>query len=666
MVLKYDSYAKIKSAKDGFEAADLLFSFSPDVILLDDVMPGFDGFEVCNKIKKDKKNNKIKIILMANADKVNSMIIMLVIVILFIFPGVGSAQQDKVDSLLIHLDETDGREKIDLLNQLAYAYRRIDSNIRIKYSETALALANELDYPEGESAALNNIGAGNYRLKNYETAVEYYNRSLAISKSINDSLQMGINFTNLGHAFDKLQQYEKSLVYFTSALNICSGMNDINGMAASYHNIGLEYWRSGRFAEAIESYNNAVKYRIELNNNKVLGHLYNNLGVSYENLGNYESALEYYLKSVRIRESSNDVKGVVLVNNNIGRIYKVLGDLKQAHESCSHALQLARDSEYPEGIAYSLRNIGEIYEFQKNFPGALKNYQESLELYTETGLKGGIADSYNNIGSINKKKGDFTEALYNFNKALVKGEEINYGHGIVTYNKNIGHTYLLMKNPDKALGYLQKSLNMALREEMKVLARENYLYLSELYSLKNNYKKSFENLKLYSVLKDSIFSEESMKKITGLQTTFKVRNKEKEIELLKSGREINRLKLKREQTLKYSSYAGSVFLILSIGLLYSRYRVKNRTNKLIGSKNEELKVSIEDLKKSIQHIKRLEGLLPICASCKQIRINGGSGDDQKNWIQIEKYISDRTDADFSHSICPKCAEDLYGDIMGKK
>ena len=55
-------------------------------------------------------------------------------------------------------------------------------------------------------------------------------------------------------------------------------------------------------------------------------------------------------------------------------------------------------------------------------------------------------------------------------------------------------------------------------------------------------------------------------------------------------------------------------------------------------------------------IRRLQGLLPICAWCKKIR------DDQGAWQHIEEYISSRSDAEFSHSICKQCSTELYGEI----
>ncbi len=59
---------------------------------------------------------------------------------------------------------------------------------------------------------------------------------------------------------------------------------------------------------------------------------------------------------------------------------------------------------------------------------------------------------------------------------------------------------------------------------------------------------------------------------------------------------------------------------------------------------------------ALEQVKILRGFLPICASCKKIR------DDKGYWNQIETYIRDRSEAEFSHSICPECATKLYPDI----
>jgi hypothetical protein len=60
-----------------------------------------------------------------------------------------------------------------------------------------------------------------------------------------------------------------------------------------------------------------------------------------------------------------------------------------------------------------------------------------------------------------------------------------------------------------------------------------------------------------------------------------------------------------------------------------------------------------ELFQMMAQIKRLEGLLPICAACKQIR------NDRGEWEVMEKYITAHSEAQFSHSVCPECAHKLY-------
>ena len=66
-----------------------------------------------------------------------------------------------------------------------------------------------------------------------------------------------------------------------------------------------------------------------------------------------------------------------------------------------------------------------------------------------------------------------------------------------------------------------------------------------------------------------------------------------------------------------------------------------------------LKKERDKLMKALKEIKTLSGLLPICASCKKIR------DDKGYWNQMEGYIQQHSDAQFSHGICPDCAKILY-------
>ena len=62
---------------------------------------------------------------------------------------------------------------------------------------------------------------------------------------------------------------------------------------------------------------------------------------------------------------------------------------------------------------------------------------------------------------------------------------------------------------------------------------------------------------------------------------------------------------------------------------------------------------IQELTDALTQVKTLSGLLPICASCKKIRNDNGY------WEAVETYISEHSDADFTHGICPECVQRLY-------
>ena len=64
----------------------------------------------------------------------------------------------------------------------------------------------------------------------------------------------------------------------------------------------------------------------------------------------------------------------------------------------------------------------------------------------------------------------------------------------------------------------------------------------------------------------------------------------------------------------------------------------------------ELVEHITELEATLARVNQLEGIIPICASCKKIR------DEENSWHTLERFISDRSDAEFSHALCPHCAD----------
>lgn len=71
-------------------------------------------------------------------------------------------------------------------------------------------------------------------------------------------------------------------------------------------------------------------------------------------------------------------------------------------------------------------------------------------------------------------------------------------------------------------------------------------------------------------------------------------------------------------------------------------------------KTRELERINRELEAALRKIRTLRGIIPICANCKKIR------DDKGFWNQVEQYVQEHTDVEFSHGICPECSVKLYG------
>lgn len=67
----------------------------------------------------------------------------------------------------------------------------------------------------------------------------------------------------------------------------------------------------------------------------------------------------------------------------------------------------------------------------------------------------------------------------------------------------------------------------------------------------------------------------------------------------------------------------------------------------------------QELREALEKVKLLSGMLPICSFCKKIR------DDKGYWKQLEAYISEHSEAEFSHCICQDCAKKLYPEYYDK-
>ena len=110
---------------------------------------------------------------------------------------------------------------------------------------------------------------------------------------------------------------------------------------------------------------------------------------------------------------------------------------------------------------------------------------------------------------------------------------------------------------------------------------------------------------------------------------------------------------------------GIDYLTKPVNFELLKLRVRNHIelkerNDLVREQRDLLEHQKEELEAALARVKRLEGIIPICMYCKSIRT------DKDSWQRLEAYITENTDAQLSHGMCPDCFEKEYENITGIK
>ena len=110
-----------------------------------------------------------------------------------------------------------------------------------------------------------------------------------------------------------------------------------------------------------------------------------------------------------------------------------------------------------------------------------------------------------------------------------------------------------------------------------------------------------------------------------------------------------------EFTSQYENWQVDEIFMVSFFLMVAFAVFSLRRRREVRISHQRLILQNKELHKAFNEIKQLRGIIPICSSCKKIRDDGGF------WHQVESYIRDHSEAEFTHSICPDCMKKLYPD-----
>jgi signal transduction histidine kinase/tetratricopeptide (TPR) repeat protein len=514
-------------------------------------------------------------------------------------------ERKEIDSLLNVLENTEEKQKIDILNELSIKYWNFSLDSSLYFANEALNIAHIFHDQKGISDSYNRIG-NVYSFQNENAlALEFYQKCLDIRLELKDSKGISNIYNNIAYTYSNDNQYGIAIEYFYKALKESQKRNDQRDIASYYSSIARTYNVIPDYKNAIENFILSLEITKTLNDDLALALIYNSLGNIYQEISSYEESLKYYLDALAIYEKLNEKDGISMIYNNLGIVYQGLKENDKALSYYEKSLEMDRESGYKEGEATALNNIGTAYDEKGDKVKALEYYNEALKINKELDIKDGIATAYNNIGLIYLDLGDYEKAYTNLWESTEISKEINDLYALSNNYNNLANLFLRQKQYNEAKNYLVLASDLAKKLDVKEWLAESYELYSKLYTEQNDYKKAMEYFKLYSEIQDSIFERASNNSMAEMKIKYETEFLETENKILKKDNEIHRLELQKQKNQKKYWIAFSILILALAGLGFNLVRVKKKTNNLLRSKNSELNEANEKLLESENNLKEL-------------------------------------------------------------
>lgn len=409
-------------------------------------------------------------------------------------------------------------------------------------------------------------------------------------------------------AYDGLYffQPEKSEAYASEAKTLAENSGNDQELARSILTLGVIKMNTGTYTQAQNLLTSALEVYQKMNDVKGVATVEGTLGNLYWVQEKISSALEHYLEAIRLKESINAGDDILAASYyNLGSCYLSLDQLDKAESSYEFVRSVWENTGDQVRLAFLYNNMGALAMKKGDLVLALDHMGKALEIRLETNQTKNAASTITSIAVVMKKLGNIDGAIDCYKESIELYREIDSKRGVADSHCGMGKLLTQKGKLKDAEDALERALTLADEMGLQKLRISCFEGMMDLQEAKGDLKEALSFARKSRDELEEYLSGESARKIAELQVQFDTEKKEKEAEI---------------------------------------YRLRNI----------ELTRMNEDLKNALIQIKKLQGMLPICAHCKKVR------DDSGYWEQIESYISKNSETVFSHSICPECMKKLYG------
>jgi signal transduction histidine kinase len=295
----------------------------------------------------------------------------------------------------------------------------------------------------------------------------------------------------------------------------------------------------------------------------------------FKMIGNYPDALLCVQKSLAFYEKINDYRGQVICYKGMGVIYGFDRKYDKSLLYLETALNLSL-SQVKSEIGDSYNSLGWLTSGLNQFDKALDYYKKSIKYHKEFNNEIGLGKAYTNMGIICRKKKDTKTGIQYLDEAKSYFEKNNLTWGLILVYINKGICLSIDGNYDEAIRTQKLALDLATKAGDKENLANAYFGLYESYKSMGDYRQALKNYERLTQIKDTVFDEESKRKLAELQAKYENEKKENEIKLLKQENQINELEISHNKQRIFISYGIIIIVVIGSGMGYLYYRNRQK------------------------------------------------------------------------------------------
>ncbi|MBC7919865.1 MAG: tetratricopeptide repeat-containing sensor histidine kinase, partial [Ferruginibacter sp.] len=309
----------------------------------------------------------------------------------------------------------------------------------------------------------------------------------------------------------------------------------------------------------------------------------------------YQDALSHYLAAIRICEQRKDTVNEGLLRDNIGGVYHKLKNFPKSLKYRLQAATLLEKAGRKSLTGQIYVGIADTYFALEQPQPAIRYYQKAVAIAKESGAIKWLTHAYNGLGEVYQQQRNYPKAELYFGEALRINRQNQLRSNVLSSLLNFGKLYYAQERYPLAQSYLREVVLLADTLHSKEPLAEAYAYSAKTAAAVGNFREAFRYQALVTAQHDSVHTQSATEAIAEMEVKYEAEKRQQQIALLDEQTKTQTLQLQIERRNRYYLLAGLGMVAVIAGLLYRSYRLKQRANRELGQKNQQVLAINEEL-----------------------------------------------------------------------